>query len=235
MRSRSFEPENGDRVMITGVGRSGTTFLVQLLTAMDFETGYTLEEALTQVDPISFAGLEQPLFEPSNPYVVKSPYYADLLMDALRSQRIKVSYVIVPIRPLFEAAESRRRVTTEASKIKPNPLNHPGGLTFTLDPNEQEEKLAVSLYALVNALIVHRVNFLFLAFPRLVHDPIYCFQQLQPLLDNHNVSWEEFKRAHALVAKPSLIHSFEPPASKDEIWQAPFIRARCILKRLLGV
>lgn len=215
-RARKFDPINGERIIITGVGRSGTTFLVQLFSALEFETGYTVEEALSQVDPISFAGLEQPLFDPQNPYVVKSPYYAEYLMEALDNKSIKISYVIVPIRSLFEAAESRRRVTSEASKIRPNPIDYPGGLTHTLSPDEQEEKLAINFYGLIHALVKHRVGTLFLEFPRLVNDGLYCFEQLRPLLDEHGVDQKEFLSAHGSVANPHLIHIRENMYSSNQ-------------------
>jgi hypothetical protein len=61
------------------------------------------------VDEISFAGLERPLVAENNPYVIKSPWFIDGLMEALEKQLITIYAAIVPVRDLFEAAESSRR------------------------------------------------------------------------------------------------------------------------------
>jgi hypothetical protein len=36
--------------VITGTGRAGTSFLVQLFSALGFDTGYSMEEAFDDVD-----------------------------------------------------------------------------------------------------------------------------------------------------------------------------------------
>ena len=48
-------------ILIGGTGRAGTTLLVQWFTVMGFDTGFSVEEALDRVDPISNAGLEHSL------------------------------------------------------------------------------------------------------------------------------------------------------------------------------
>jgi hypothetical protein len=48
------------RILISGTGRSGTTLLVQYFTALGFDTGFTLEQALSRVDP-SRGGARDPL------------------------------------------------------------------------------------------------------------------------------------------------------------------------------
>jgi hypothetical protein len=81
--------KNG-RIIITGTGRAGTTFLVQLFSELGFDTGYSAEEAMRAVDGISRAGLEKPLVDESNPYVIKSPWFADQLAEALENRRLQI-------------------------------------------------------------------------------------------------------------------------------------------------
>ena len=133
VRSRQIDPANGGRVIITGTGRAGTTFLVQLFTALGFDTGFTREEALRLVDGVSLSGLERSLFRPENPYIIKSPLFADHLRRALAEDKIRISLAIIPVRNLIDAAASRRRVYFEAGKIRSDPQNHPGSLWHTLD------------------------------------------------------------------------------------------------------
>ena len=101
-RSRT-SAANG-RIVITGTGRAGTTYLMQLFSALGFDTGFSLEEAMAKVDDMSHAGLELPLIGDETPYVIKSPRFADQLMEALENHRIDLYAAIIPMRDLFEAA-----------------------------------------------------------------------------------------------------------------------------------
>ena len=97
---------------------------------------------MEKVDAISNAGLERPLLNETNPYVIKSPWFADLLLEALENQCIEIYAALIPIRDLFEAAESRRRVHFEAAARGLHPETQPGGLWYTADPAAQEPILS---------------------------------------------------------------------------------------------
>ena len=45
-------------VVITGTGRAGTTFLVELLTALGMDTGYDVDDLPTRKSTVARAGLE---------------------------------------------------------------------------------------------------------------------------------------------------------------------------------
>ena len=73
-----------DHILIGGTGRTGTTLLVQVLTVLGFDTGYSEQQVLRDVDDISHAGLEHAsLGEPDLPQVIKSPWLSDQIEDAL--------------------------------------------------------------------------------------------------------------------------------------------------------
>lgn len=214
-KPRRFTPEIGERIAITGVGRSGTTLLVELFTALEFETGYKPETMTRHTDTIAHAGLERPLVGENNPYVIKSPAFYRDLDGALTKGEVKLSHAIVPIRDLFSAAESRRRVTREALKAGRDPQRQPGGLWLTRNPATQEAALAMVFYTLVETLSRHQVPLVLLSFPRLVTDARYCFDALAPVLAPHGVDWREFYWAHASVTRPDLVHAFLRPESDD--------------------
>lgn len=205
-RSRT-SAANG-RIIITGTGRAGTTFLVQLFSALGFDTGFSLEEAVSNVDAFSHAGLERALVDETNPYVIKSPWFADQLSEALANRRVRIYAAIVPVRDLFEAAESRRTVYSEAQARGIDPLGHPGTLWHTDKPKEQEDRLARQFYKAVFPLIKYDVPTIFLEFPRIVKDEVYLFRKLATIMLDHQVSLPEFSIAHAKVAKPDVIHKF---------------------------
>jgi hypothetical protein len=181
---------------------------VQLFTALGFWTGFSIEEAMGRVDEISHAGLERSLVDETNPYVIKSPWYADQLPQALPDGKVEIYAALVPVRGLFEAAESRRRVYRELRSRNLNALAHPGTLWHTADPDNQEDVLARQFYKTVLALVQHEVPIYLLEFPRLIAEPDYLFTKLAPLMSDHGVAQSEFLQAHRRTARPELVHDF---------------------------
>ena len=202
LRGRA-DPQQG-RIVITGTGRAGTTLLVQLFTALGFNTGYTLNDALTLVDKISLAGLEN-LLTKESPVIVKSPYLTDTLFKDLAEHDFGVLFAIIPIRKLEDAAESRRRVHGEAIRQGLDPYIHPGALWLTDDPALQEERLALQHYKAVYALAKYRVRTFSLAFPDYAYDISYCFRALESIWEIYGVSQAEFVAAFGRVVDVSKI------------------------------
>jgi hypothetical protein len=208
-RPRGRADASGGRIIITGTGRAGTTFLVQLFSFLGFDTGFCSETAMAAVDRISHAGLEHCLTAEPNPYVIKSPWFAEELLTALAEGRVAVRAAIVPVRDLVDAAESRRRVCREAAKEGFDPLSHSGALWLTADPAAQEAKLAEAFHRAIYALVKYEIPIYFAEFPRLALDAGHLYRSLEPLLDEHGVTREEFVRAHRAAARPEFIHMTE--------------------------
>ena len=197
-------------LIISGTGRSGTTFLVQYLTALGLDTGFTLDEALQRPDDISRGGLEHSLggSEPL-PDVVKSPWLVDELPAALQARRISVRRALIPVRNLHDAAESRRRVFSAAQAQGRDPLNHPGTIWRTTEPDEQEAALAVAMYHLLETLARHQIPVTLLPFPEIVHDHDVLFAALSPELRARGISRSRSREAFDKVVNPTFVHSFE--------------------------
>lgn len=206
VRSRSSTADG--RIVIAGTGRTGTTLLVQILTALNFDTGFTLEDATANIDRISHAGLEHAFSDEFNPYVIKSATIT--VAEALKERGLKIHAAIIPMRDLFAAAESRRRVYHAAAAHGLDPLKQPGTLLLTQDPAWQEIFLAVQLYNTVFPLVQFRIPTYLLEFPRFARDVAYLYRALEPLLSSHGVTLQELRNAHRAVVKPELIHQFEP-------------------------
>lgn len=203
----------GNHIIISGTGRAGTTFLVQYLTAIGFDTGYSIDEAIAKVDPISSAGLERGLTEGDLPYVLKSPWFAEYLESALASGRLKVACAIIPVRDLQGAAQSRRRVYREARAQGFDPLSHRGSLWKTRDPSGQENVLTLLFYKLVESLVRHDVPIRLLTFPGFIESHHLLYGPLESLLTSHGISKSASLRAHRELARPDLIHDFGPSPS----------------------
>src|SRR5258706_14981308 len=78
-------------IIISGTGRAGTTFLIQLLTELGLDTGFP--KGLT-LDLNSRAGMELDIRDPHAPYVIKSPWLCDYLDDVLKEGE---SLLIMPL------------------------------------------------------------------------------------------------------------------------------------------
>lgn len=204
-------PSNG-HILITGTGRAGTTLLVQYFTALGFDTGFTMDQVWRRVDDISHAGLETPLGREPFPYVAKSPFYTGSLGKALEGGELKVAACIVPMRDLFAAAESRRRVSQTAEAAGLDPQATRGGLAFQAQrrPAKQEERLAVQFYKLIQTLVQHDVPTYFLNFPDFANGQRDLYEDLEPLLAAHGVTSQESAQALKSVAKVDLITDFQP-------------------------
>jgi len=228
-RSRTSTAEG--RIVITGTGRAGTTFLVQLFTVLEFDTGFSRTEALVGIDGIACAGLERKLLDDANPYVIKSPGFADHLMTALEARRIKIRVAIVPMRDLFDAAESRRRVFRLALKAGHDPLSHPGSLIRTHRFDEEEWQLARQFYDSIFPLVRFNIPVVLLYFPRLVQDPDYLFRALNHIMAEHGVDRSTFVSAFADVSRPEVVHDFSA-GDADTMRLDRGVRLRVLLNRL---
>jgi len=205
-------------VIISGTGRSGTTFLVQLLTRLGLDTGFASEESgQGQFFADARAGLETDVRRDDAPYVVKSPYFCEYADEVLRRRDIAIEHVLVPIRDLESAAESRRYVVRTArsqmslvDRIKDwlEPREIPGGLWSTRSARrgDQEEVLLNHVYELMLALSGHATPVTLLRYPKLVCDKAYCYAKLRPILGS--IEFDDFARAFDATARPDLVHSF---------------------------
>jgi hypothetical protein len=204
-------------VVITGTGRAGTTFLVELLTDLGLETGFSTEDAVRMKRPHARAGLEHDIRHGDCPFIVKSPLFCGYADDVLQRDDIVIDHVFIPMRNLQGAADSRRYVSTEryhglsfASRMKAilKRRSFPGGLagTRSTKPGAQEDVLLRQIYDLTLALADTVVPVTLLRYPRLIKDCEYLFAKLQPILAG--VELERFHASFDRIARPSLVHSF---------------------------
>ncbi len=186
------------KVIITGTGRAGTTFLVQLLTTLGLDTGYTMANWRKDYHDHCAAGLEHDLADPAAPYIVKNPGLCDTLPAVLAREPIVIDHALIPIRRLDDATLSRVRVGGNGRT--------PGGLAGTRDAGQQKAVLAERFHLLIETLTAHDIPHTFLHFPRFASDADYAYAKLRPVLGN--IEREHFLECFAQVARPDLIHSF---------------------------
>jgi len=204
-------------VLITGTGRAGTTFLVELFTHLGMKTGFSTEDIVNQKFKEARAGLEYDIRRNDCPFIVKDPQFCDYAEGVMRRDDIVIDHVFIPIRNLHAAAESRRYVSkTSAAKLPlAQRLKHMirprvfvGGLWHVKSnkPGKQEEVLLRQIYKLLFALSDTDIPVTLMRYPRIIKDSHYLFSKLKPVLQN--IELETFCAAFNTVVRPELIHSF---------------------------
>jgi hypothetical protein len=193
------------KVIITGTGRAGTTFLMQLLTELGLDTGYTSRTSGSDYFELCSAGMEKELLAEPSPYVVKNPKFCDTLPGFLATGRIVVDHVLVPIRELDSAALSRIRIGGADGNV-------PGGLIGTSNPEDQRRVLAEYFHKLMHTLAAYDIPHTLLYFPRVALDVDYAWAKLRFLMPA--VGRPRFGEAFKRVARPDLIHHFDAASAK---------------------
>lgn len=197
-------------VVITGTGRSGTSFLVQLLTRLGLDTGFSVEELDGKLDAIGRAGLESNIRDEHAAYVVKSPNISNYIEEILENPQIKLDLVIIPVRDITEAANSRVKVSKDNlsnkglfGQIFGSKRGHAGGMMKTSDPEKQQFVLLKSLSHLLVECAKHDQPIALIHYPRLMDDASYLYSKLQPILGG--ITEEVFAAAHKQTLKPDWV------------------------------
>jgi hypothetical protein len=200
-------------VMISGTGRAGTSFLVQLFTNLGLDTGFTPEKM--KLNENARAGLESDVRKENASYIVKSPYFCDHAEEVMRRDDIVLDHVIIPIRDITAAAESRKFVVNSAVSKLPwwgrlkalfKPPKVQGGFFNTKSARKQEKILLLEFHKLMLALSSAHIPVILLQYPKLVKDSGYLYEKLKPMLGA--ISSDQFTRAFDQTVRPTWIHSF---------------------------
>lgn len=202
-RDRSA-PEVG-KVYISGTGRTGTSFLMQLLTELGFDTGFKGADRTTHYFEIARAGFEWDLSDVAGPRFQKSPHLCDRLSEIV-SRGVRIDHIIVPVRNGADAAKSRIKVQL-ATTGTPDGEEVAGGLWSTSRSDAQETILRVKLASLIEVAVKHDISLIFLAYPRHAQDAEYAYRKLTPILGD--TTWPQFREVFGKVSKPELISTFD--------------------------
>lgn len=186
-------------VVISGTGRAGTTFLIELLTALGQDTGFTIHQLDNERSSLP-SGLELDIRGDAPPRFVKNPWFCDYAEEVITQRGIPIEHVVIPIRDLHDAAESRRNMTKKGRVD--------GGLwkTSSLEPGDQEQILLGQLYKLLHSLAPHSIPITLISFPKLVRDSGYLYSKLSHVLRDCTI--QKFEEAFNRVADLALVSDF---------------------------
>lgn len=191
-------------VLITGTGRAGTSFLVQLLTNLGLNTGYATDNFA--LDPIAHAGLEFDARNANAPYIVKSPWICDYIEDLLQDVSVRIDHVLIPVRNFEAAAASRAHVQKINTGIEDGSMPVPGGLWHTEKASDQVGVLQERFTRLVEQLVRSDVEMTFIWYPRLTQDAAYLRSKLANALPMPDE--KTFEEVFTRTIRPEWVHQF---------------------------
>lgn len=208
--------ENKKKIVVCGTGRAGTTFIMQILTEMGYDTGLksmdddfresvragqeipypvginfnkNLELEWTMSFHEAKTRLEQ------TPYIIKSPNFSNHLSELIKNNIIEVEHVIIPIRNIQHVAESRVKVDLEmTSDFFPNIENK---------ISRQKTVAYMMLGRLVEAINLYDLKYTFIKFPEMVYTADYLLDKLKNVFPD--IKGELFYQIFHKVSKKELI------------------------------
>ncbi|MCX5955722.1 MAG: hypothetical protein NTW51_04780 [Cyanobacteria bacterium] len=215
-------------VIITGTGRAGTTFLVELLTNLGLDTGFNSGNLSGFKNEIARAGLEKNIGEDNCGYIVKNPGFHNHAEELLSREDIIIDHVFVPMRDLVAAAESRRVVTRDNKRTDPPTLRlklkllrffygsgsfkrkiYAGGLigrAHSGKSGKQEQVLLEVIYKLMLTLSKYNIPITLMQYPLITKESQYLYRKLSPILNG--ISFDSFREVFDKTVKPELVHSY---------------------------
>ncbi len=193
------------KVIITGPGRSGTTFLVQLLTRLGFDTGYTPHDE--HYNDKWRAGCEKRIELDLGstveewkaelavaPRILKSPEWALVLKGFVQAGILDVEYVFIPVRDLDVAAASRIDAGLDWQVCETD--------DYAYKVMDQASVHALALGRAIEACLICDIPYTMPLFPRLVQDEQYCYDCLSKCFE---IDRDEFAEAFSGLARPEQV------------------------------
>jgi hypothetical protein len=175
------------KFLITGTGRSGTTFLMLILSYLNLDTGFENEKELEEgIFPECNAGLEQYsscVFGKEgkkSPRIVKSPSIIHEI-DSILKRGIQIEHVFIPVRDYYQSANSRSKNISN------------GGFWKAKNVEDQ-----ISFYHKIMAeflveMVKNDIDTTFLDFEKMITSEEYTFKKLNPVLEE--ISFSDFSEA----------------------------------------
>lgn len=172
-----------EKILITGTGRCGTTFIIKLFSFLNYDTGYTKENYENYIYNNCNSGLERDYTEPFS--VLKNPSYIENIKMIIEDKNVFIKQVIIPIRDYKLSAISRVNNTCYA-----------GGLWNAIDEYSQIQFFNKIISDYIYFMTKYDINTIFIDFDKMVHDKMYLFNKLKNMLDEKKIDFELFSTAY---------------------------------------
>jgi hypothetical protein len=184
-----------DKVIITGSGQCGTTFLVDLLTELGFDTGYTPEQQGDPKGSREWTIRGEHARKERMPYILKNPRLCLDLLERAERWDWNIRHVYLLLRD-YECVANNKN-TRRGSARSPGKTKE--------ESIEIYKTMASSFVGqAVLQVVKAELPYTFIMFPRSISDPKYLFEKLSFVLNG--MSYETFLVGFNQIADPSKVH-----------------------------
>ena len=179
-----------EKILITGTGRCGTTFLIKIFSFLNFDTGYNKNNYKNSIYSNCNSGMEREYKEKY--YILKNPKFITNINQILKDSSVIIKMVIIPIRDLKTAALSRVKY-----------VNTFGGLWNATDESSQIKYYKDILANYLCDMTHYDITTIFIDFDKMINDKEYLFNKLKNILDEKNIDFETFSNTYDEVSLDS--------------------------------
>jgi len=179
-----------EKILITGTGRCGTTFLIKLFSFLDFDTGYNRDNYNSYIHSNCNSGMER--YYNDKYYILKNPLFMKYIEHIIKDKSIKIKNVIIHLRELKMSAESRVKHGEKK-----------GGLW---DANDELSQINFYKNILINYIFIttkYNINTIFIDFDKMISDKKYLFDKLKNILDEKKIQFHMFSNVYDEVSLTS--------------------------------
>jgi hypothetical protein len=177
------------KILITGTGRCGTTFLIKLFSFLDFDTGFTKNTFNRHISANCNSGMELH-YQSKHRYLKNPTFMCDI--DKIHLSYSKDVLFIVPIRSFEESAKSRTI----------HKYNN-GGLWNANNFNEQLEFYNKTFSNFIRKVTKYDMDIIFIDFDRMITDKLYLYNKLKQIVTIEKVTFEKFSKEYEFASTSS--------------------------------
>jgi len=176
------------KILITGTGRCGTTFLIKLFTFLGFDTGFTKENFQHFIFENCNAGMEKPII--SEHKFLKNPLFIENIEEIVN--KYKIELVIIPVRNYEKSAISRVRHENNCGGLW-NADNYDNQLVFF------HKIIANYLYCMTK----YEIPTIFLDFDKMTNQPYYLYEKLGSIFKKNSINYSFYLKEYNFASETS--------------------------------
>jgi len=188
------------KMMIFSTGRCGSSCLLEFFD----EAGVYTKARKGNINKSCLGGFESDVKDLENFKIIKNTWDINIFKK-IKKHNLYLKNVIIPIRNLNDAAESRRYQTKTYGNGTDIP---PGGvhLGATMEPGSMESKLSEFIYNGLLQLSELNIQPILLNFPRFVEDKKYLWDKIHHLLID--IKYNEFSEIFDKTFDKTKVHTY---------------------------
>ena len=169
------------KIIITGTGRCGTTFLMLIYSYLKEDTGYKRDPERHLYKNCN-SGLEKGIRESYR--IIKSPFLLTQLREEMEKEEIKIKHILIPIREFQQCAKSRERHKKYA-----------GGLIGECQNAEQQLRYDYRAFSeFMYYCTLKEIPFTLINFIKMVESPYYLYEKIKQTFSKE-ITLQEFEQA----------------------------------------